>query len=532
MTDSSATSTPNQQKQNFAVFHDESPPHVKLSAPPVLIDPNPLITSTNNDEKKAPLRVLFNSVQLRENITTQNYYSMVFNTFLYGFVLSGTELLQVSLLTDPLNYGYDPITAAGINAALTITDLVTKVLVTPVYGRYMDKYGRQKMLRISYGLCAFAYLLFPCHAYGLPGVFPWYFLARIVYSNGSGMTGVAPLAGDYIDESTLGRGLAINAFANSVGMFVSTFYIRIMVQQLDLVYLYLIGSVFIAGAATWITWGLKPGTEYFKKKEAAPLAPGTPAPKINIGAILKATIKSRPWILIAWACSFMAGCTLSIMTGMVNLFVKSFYLSDEKTGEAIAVEDQLIAQISSVFCYLLFGFIFDKIKSLHMVVFVFTFGIIGYTITLSVTNPDDVFGFFVMCIIGISFSGTQMNGLYLGFVNYPAALRGLLLAISTLFILAGVIFTGIIGGFMFKVSRRIPFILVLTFFIIDAIVIAYIYTKKVLPSDKAKAAAARGETNTPAVAPTGGMDDDSRNRGLSLPLLQNSEERATANETL
>jgi len=312
-------------------------------------------------------------------------------------------------------------------------------------------------------------------------------LTRFIYSNGSAILPCLPLVADYIDESTRGKAIGINTIFGTSGMLLSTVFVKYVGVSttgsslgFSVAYLYYFAGAGFAIISFLFSFGIKSGASYYKPKVAIVPA-GTVPPKIDLGAILKSILKAKPWIAVGFSFGFLIGGNLMGVSQVINLFVKTFYPQGQ--DNTIAVQDQLIAQLVSVGFAIVYGFGLDLWKALNLVTFACLFGIVTYLSTYAITDPNDLFAYVVMGAIGSSYSCVLLTSNYLGFKYFPPALRGLLLAVNTMFTLVGVILTSGAGLILFPIDKFIPFLIICGSTMIAFGFILYTYFVKIKPSE-------------------------------------------------
>jgi len=422
-------------------------------------------------------RLCCGAIQLKSGITTGNYYAMVFHNVCVGFLLNGIELLQQIILSDPKYYNLDPESAIETNANITLFDLIVRLLFAILYGTLIDKLGRKKMIFIGYALTATGIVMFPIHGYfeNLHKLFPWYYIARFIYANGTSIILLMPFIADYIEDKSKGKATGINAVALAAGFLAGTTTIKSLYNgNIDLKYVCLIigGAILLCGMS--YSSLLKGGADYYRNTNAesnnnsesligvgdgeSVLQSSTQAepPKANLKQ-LKNAINERPWIKASFIFALLNGANLGIVSQILNLFVRSLSSSvSEDTGSKFVQ----IANIAGLVATIIFGFLLDYVSPFYIGVFVLMLGSSGYSFAWVIKSPNDASLILISVVSGISYSSCQLLMNYLGFVHYPNQLRGRLYAMANLISFFGNLLVTVIGGKLFELDEYIPFYLI------------------------------------------------------------------------
>ena len=298
------------------------------------------------------VNVLCGFIKLNKSIETHNYYAMLLHSLMLGMILSGTELLQQNLLTDENYYAFDTATAAQVNSYITLEDLLTKFMVTPIYGALIDKLGRRKMALSGYIIVSISYVLFPLYHYS-PSLFSsiaWYFLVRFLFANGAAIVPILPMIADYIEDSHKGRAIGINILFLSSGFLLSTMIIGFLGDN-DIYDSYLVLTIIILVGGITAASFLKPGNTYYQTGHISPHGSPNKAPqaKQSVKSMIVNASKAKPWIIAGYLFAFLNGGGLAICGQIINLYVQDFNPPNPKQlGNSIVKLSNLATVLTSL----------------------------------------------------------------------------------------------------------------------------------------------------------------------------------------
>jgi len=446
--------------------------------------------SNHNTPKQR--RPVFGLIHLNEGICKRNYIGSLIHACVLGFFMSGVELIQQNLLLDPDYFHLGSKEAIQFNALITLEDLFIKICVTPFYGIMVDKIGRQKSLMIGYFLITGAIMLFPLQFY-----FPafkhigWYFGARFIYSNGSGIIPIIPLVADYVEDRSLGKAIGFNVFSMTVGFSLSTSIIKAM-EDYNLFYTCAVFAGFIFVVGFTYTLLLKSGNTYYKRTHDPenmdsntynrPSQGMINSSKMTKGSLIKHDCVTKPWIMVGYIFAFLNGIGLAITSQLLNLYVQSF---DDPNVKALGAITVFKSNITSTATSLIFGPLLDFIKPLYIAILTFSVTILSYSNAWTITDPNDWPLTLIAIGVGMGYACTQLLTNYLGFKNYRRSIRGLLFAIANIFIVSGVIFVSVIGGTLFRYfDRNWPFYIAGGCSSLGFLVFIFIYCKYIIKEEK------------------------------------------------
>ena len=432
-------------------------------------------------------QVCLGFIRLKFEIQKRNFYALLVYNLVFGFCLSGVELLQQNLLLSKDYFNFKPEEATQYNSFIVLFDLLTKLIVTPIYGTLIDKFGRRAMASAGFSLIVLSFIMFTPNNYPNSDI-NWYYFVRFLYANGAAITSVVPLCADYIEHDSQGRAIGLAALFAAFGLSLSTLIANAFLDY-DISYTYIIFAGFIFSTAAFSCLFLKPGREYYRIAVLSPDKLRDPDSDVTTALQESSQLskkdqviqicKSRPWILIAYIFGFLNGICLGISSQILNLYVQSFNIPNGKhLGTSIVFKSNMSNLVTS----LLVGPALDFIQPMYIALIPFALSIIAFFGILAVDDPNDLSLSLIATAVGIVYALSLLLSNYLGFKIYPPAMRGLLLSIATLCILFGVIFTTVIGGFLFNSGdTNWPFYIAGICSLLSFGAFVYIYYEMVVP---------------------------------------------------
>ena len=423
------------------------------------------------------LKVLGGLVTLAPEISRTNYYCMILNSILRGYLIYQTDQLQAFLFINPDGYNMSSSNAAKAYTFTTIFDFIIQTILTPWYASRIDKYGRQIMLRIGYIIAGLSYFLLPIVNWGgiFTNFFPFYFMMRFFYLNAEAILPCLPLGADYLDESTLGRALAINATGTVGGALLATIIFEFVHTHINVDYMYYIYGGFIAVLGYLLSFGIKGGAYYYRKK--AKINAGDQASAKSVLTILFESLRNQPWIIVSYLIAPMVGYYASVSSQTLIYFVDFYYPDNNLEAQTISSLDIMIAQIVNVSICLFFGLAIDRFKTIKVVLFICFCGLFGFLMTLGIWDPDNLYAFITMGIIGLSSAGSLISCDYVGFKYFPSNIRGLLSGFTVIFFESGAIFASL-SAYLMSATKFLPFIVACVLFSLIIIAIMLLYFLK------------------------------------------------------
>lgn len=447
------------------------------------------------DTSSSEEQILFGFIKLKYEIEKKNFYAMLLYNIILGFCLNGVELMQHNVLLNTEYFNFTPDKAAQYNSFIIFLDLVTKLLVSPIYGGLCDKIGRQKLAIGGCSLTVLSFFMF------IPREYPnssltQYYIARFINANGITMLLVLPFVADYIDHDSKGRAIGISGLLLAIGFTLSTFVVSTYHESGPYVS-YVFFAVFIALLAVPCCWFLKAGNVYYKVAVTSPdkhidadddiitnLQETSIKPSKK--AIVLQSCKSRPWIIVSYIFAFLNGICLAIANQNLNLFIQSFSdvagrVALRELGSSVVFK----ANIASVLTSLIVGPALDFIQPIYVASLGFGLNILGFFCIWTVDDPYTASISIIAISFGMAYAVSQLLSNYLGFKFYPTSMRGFFFSISNIFSLLGIILTTVLGGILFNSGdRNWPFYIAGLCSLMALCAFVYVHFEMIIPKKK------------------------------------------------
>jgi len=437
-------------------------------------------------------QALFGYVKLKFEIQKRNFYAMLVYYIVLGMSIFGIELQQQNVLLNSQFFSLDRENAADSNSTIILFDLLTKLLVSPLYRILVDKLGRKKLSFIGFGLLSVSFLFFP-FSLTHKSSFNQYYFMRFIHANGIAILLSIPLLSDYIEHDSKGRCISINGFFLTLGFLFSTYIINSFSGP-NLSSSYYVFALITLSAGNVCSWFLKSGTEYFRQAVHSPdkaLEIQEDENTVNLQEtpvvfskrrLAIQAIRSRPWILVALMFSFLSGICFAISSQTLNLYAQTF---NSFQGPRVGSDLVLKSNLASIVTTLVFGSALEFIEPLYGVIAGFALTILSSFSIGTVEDPRALPLTFISVGFGMAYSITHILTTYLGYKYYPTSLRGMFFGGANLFVTIGVIFTTVFGGWLFKTGdMNWPFYIAGLCSFVSLASFVFIYLEMIIPAKK------------------------------------------------
>ena len=424
-------------------------------------------------EDNTPVETFFcGKIILNKGISKTNYFCSLIHFLLMTFIFVSVDTLQPMLFKSSsyLNVTKDDI--GSENARILLIDIIVKIIFAPIYGISADKFGRTRVLIIGYITMFIAIFLMPFSS----NIYPQFCIFRMIYAQGTMAITTVPLLADYVENSTKGRGSAINVIMASLGAVISAYLIdNFLVNHMSLGTSGIIVSICILVIGITYSAGLKHG-KYYQKKHIQPSL------KSNLTIGFLAAIKNK-WILLGYITSFLGRSNSIVLTLFLNLWVKSFYPNTDNGDVQANIQAETLAGISYTIILLFsifYGVLVEKWNKFAILAISYVFCIIGMNLFWICQDSKSVLCYCILAIVGVGFSGLDTISLYL--INKYAweDHRGKINGVASLFGVLGILIISLLGGYLFDIwDRNSPFLIFEIFTAVGLVVLIKIFFTRV-----------------------------------------------------
>jgi len=441
-------------------------------------------------------KTLFGYINLKFEVNNKHFLAMLAFNLVLGVCIFGAELQQQNSLLNPDYFGlHDADTATDYNAWIIIVDLLTKLLVTPIYKKIGNSLGRRKMAFIGFGIVTASFLFFRPSQYPNTSL-SFSLVSRFVYANGIAILLSLPLLSDYVEYDSKGRGIGLNALFLTLGYLLATYIVNLFSHYDDLTKVYMTFVCIVICLGNACSWFLKSGIDYFRQAVLSPDKNIDVDEDLNKNPLNSTeeqivlskrklalhACRARPWIYTAFVFSFMSGLTFAVTAQNLNLYSQTFKVPGKfQIGSSITLK----ANLASALVSLVLGPTIDKIEPLYLAAVTFALAILGSFSIWTVEDPTGSALTIIGIVLGLAYGLSHILSIFLGYKHYPASMRGLFFTFSSFFVALGVFCTTVIGGlFMDREDKNWPFYMTGLCSVIGLAVFTFVYVEIIIPTKR------------------------------------------------
>lgn len=429
-------------------------------------------------------RVLCDLIKLKPGVFPKNFYANVIHNFILGFLLSAVELLQKYLLTDPHYYNLSPSEVFHTTVILTTVDLGSRLIFFTAYGILLDRIGRKKMAIGAYINISIALACFPLHSCApfFANIFPWLYIARVLYASGTSMLIVMPFVGDYVENDSKGRALSINTAALSSGLVLAVLMCKLLYPKpfsVFFMFMLTLGVSLIPGLV--YSFCLKKNTILYQVslKQLTPSQSASKKNKTTPLHLIFRTIKRRPWISAGFIFSFLGGMNLGLVGQALHpLIVCGSLPSLDDNYENI----QRYSFLAAVLFTFIIQLLLDCLHVVYIIYLVLFIGLGSYGCIYFIKDPEGIWIFILTMMCFISCLGYVAIVNYLDFRFCPRVVRGHSYGLKLMVLALGMLSTAVPSGLIQNSSAKM--ILLYLLFgstLIGMLIFLIIYFKTIRP---------------------------------------------------
>lgn len=390
------------------------------------------------------------------------------------------DALQPLILVNSDYYKVPKDNSGTVMSNMLFVQLGTKIIVSILYGYFIDKFGRKIMIYYGALNLVAGFLLAPVFT----SVFPGLVLAKVLISNGGSALSIIPLTADYTHSESRGKAAGINIALTAVGAFLSNIFLKVLFyQKYSLGQCYFISGILVFVLFALNTLALKGGKYYLTQGQAAK---GVHKSASNFFTEFEEAIAAffkDAWLMIALVLRIVGNADFFIAFTILSLFVKSLFPPGvPENEENITLNNlQSFVFLPALVCDFIYGHYIDKTnKVIGMSLLSLGMGAVAFSLTSLATSPYDFELYLSTILIGMSVPGVYVVSTYLSIKHFPEEKRGVMMGVLNLMGYLGYVIIASGGGYLFDHwTKNAPFILYAALLTIAFVFVLWIYVKRI-----------------------------------------------------
>jgi len=413
-------------------------------------------------------------------VTHKHVYSLFFVSFFGIAMMNTVGIMQTYLFNEVLKIPANE-QGALIGSLLVLQEFVVICLVG-VAGAVSDRIGRPPVFALGFGLLAVGYCLYPLASGDLASVELELVFFRLFIASGVACVNVmlSSVANDYPVDKTRAKMIAGVFIFNGVGIATLPRLIGGLPQR----FIEMGWDPTTAGRfAFWcvaalcvmlslvIMWGLKPGSPAKLTKRDPLLA----TLKIGFGA------GRRPRVALGYAAAFVSRADLAVVSQFLTAWLVLEGLEQGLTTAQATLKATTFYIVIQAFALpwaVIFGALLDRIDRVLGLAIGMTVAFGGYASLGLLENPLGNEMYLAAAAVGAGEMAANISATSLIGKEAPENGRGAVLGVFSLLGAVGIMFVGIIGGWLFDNWKPVgPFIYMAisnaTLFVVAVIVYAF-----------------------------------------------------------
>jgi len=452
---------------------------------------------TSNSFLIPRILIFCGSIRLKPNVLARHYYASTIHNLILGFTICSIEGLQKDLLLHSYKMPADN-TLLKTTVFVVIVDLISRIVLLPLYGYLIDKYGRKRICITAYivtGIAIFFYAFpFIIKSWSPTNPFPWVYIARIIYASGTSMLLIMPFVGDYVEDECKGKALAIQTGSLTIGIVFAQVLLAKISDSIEnntfplaFAYILLLGIVLVCGIS--YSSFLKGGVSYYQAyaNNFIPDPCTSEQRKSNhTFKVISRVLKRRPWTAAGLILSFLAGMNLGIVC-LHHYIITPIPTTFRGVFENVEEQDTVLQYsfLVASFLVIVLEILLDHVRTLYIICVVFFLGLISYSTIWSITNYSDPILFVLVATCFTTCLGFLIMTSYLEYKYCPRILRGRSFGIKLMVLVLGMLITVVMSGltngiFITDVSNRNAVIyLMLGSTVLGFIIFLLVYCKRI-----------------------------------------------------
>jgi MFS family permease len=419
---------------------------------------------------------------MREGVSRKHLFTLFFISFFGIAMMNTVGIMQTYLFNEVLRI---PANEQGslIGSLLVVQELVVICLVG-IAGAVSDRIGRPPVFAMGFFLLGIGYCLYPLAGSEALDVKLQLVLFRLFIASGVACINVmlSSVANDYPIDKTRAKTIAAVFIFNGLGIgtlprLIGGLPQRFIEGGLDPILAGRLAFWCVAGVcfslALILLWGLKPGAPAQASKRDPMLA----TLKIGMGAA------RNPRVALGYAAAFVSRADLAVVSQFLTAWLVLEGLDQGlTTAEATlkATTFYVVIQLFALPWAVIFGILLDKIDRVLGLALGMTVAFVGYASLGVLENPLGTEMYFAAALVGAGEMGANISATSLIGKEAPDRGRGAVLGVFSLLGAVGIMFVGIIGGWLFDNWKPVgPFLYMAgsNVFLFGAALVIYLFTR-------------------------------------------------------
>eukprot|EP01017_Pseudomicrothorax_dubius_P036980 TRINITY_DN5364_c0_g1_i1.p1 TRINITY_DN5364_c0_g1~~TRINITY_DN5364_c0_g1_i1.p1 ORF type:complete len:334 (+),score=67.68 TRINITY_DN5364_c0_g1_i1:62-1063(+) len=274
----------------------------------------------------------------------------------------------------------------------------------------------------------------------------------------------APLIADYVHDRSKGLAAGILTFSLMFGAVLGAVILSVFVKDFSFEFIYsLYATILVFGVGVnFIT--IRGGNYHLKYRKPKVQGDAQPKEQSNLlkDMMIGFSTARNPWILIAFALTFLIGIYLPMGSKIFAVWVQSFYGQDDAAKEAArsrVASLGIYTQSSNLVMTFVGSLLIDRISKFAFLFLGYGMQLAGILVQLLTQNPESAL---MPVCLALQSSGNAALSLIHTFLmsKYaPAEHRGKVFGTQTSIMAFGAIVSGVVGGFLFDVQKDIPYLI-------------------------------------------------------------------------
>jgi MFS family permease len=395
-------------------------------------------------------------ITLAEGVTTFNFVTFLYASFIAIGLLTGMSFLQAYILQEHL--GIPRPQQGAITGLLGLTSEAVAIPLTAYFGILADRIGRRPIFMFATGVIGISYALYP-----FADTTSQLIVYRMIFAVGAAAMGavLATIGADYPADQSRGKFIGISNIMNSLGV---TFIVSVIAQIPSFLQprgftpiesgrvMFLTCAALSVVTIIWARFGLRPGTPTAKSQ------------RLPFRVLVTSGIRAarNPRLAISFAAAFTARSDLALKGAFISLWAIQAGMAERiSPAEAMAQVGLIfgLMQVIAIIWNVVFGYILDRINRVTAMAIAMGLAGAGYSSMVFVSSPLDFASFPLFGLLSIGSASAIAAAVTLAGQEAPANERGAIMGANQLCGAAGMMFAFTVGGWLFDMWWPAPFLM-------------------------------------------------------------------------